>query len=103
MTIRVALERWGRNALARMMGTLLPVRKADAASVREYLRANPSSKILILRPHQGHGDLLLATPAIRALKNTYPTVQIHFLADTYNVIAIKDNSRLHKVWVWDKQ
>jgi ADP-heptose:LPS heptosyltransferase len=101
--MKVALERWGRNALARAIGTFAPVRKTNALAVCETLRTSPSAKILIIRPQQGHGDLLLATPALRALRMANPSVQIHFLADTYNVLAIKDNPRLHKVWVWDKE
>src|ERR1700687_4376105 len=101
--MKVAVERWSRNALSRLLGIVLPVHKADPSLYREFLRSNPFSKILILRPHQGLGDLLLATPVFRALKNAYPSVQIHLLADTYNAKAIQDNPRLDKVWVWDKK
>ena len=100
--MKVRLERWGRNALGRLFGMLVPARKMDPNSVGPLL-SRPDAKILIIRPHQGLGDLLLATPAFRALKASHPSVQIHFLADTYNAVAIRDNPRLDKVWVWDKK
>ncbi len=99
--MKIRFERWSRNALARLLGIFAPAHKMDPRAVAKLLAA-PHSKVLILRPHQGLGDLLLATPALRALKAAYPAVKVHFLADTYNVVAIQDNPRLDKVWVWDK-
>ncbi len=69
----------------------------------QLLQDNPSAKIFFIRPHQGLGDLLLATPIFRALKKAYPSVQIHFMADTYNAVAIRSNKRLDHIWVWDKK
>jgi len=101
--MKVFLERWSRNALSRILGTFAPVKKVTPADVQPLIKKNSSAKILFIRPHQGLGDLLLATPIFRALKKTYPSIQIHFLADTYNAIAIRNNRRLDKVWVWDKK
>jgi len=102
-SMEVFLERCGRNALARLLGILMPIRKASPAEGRELLANNPHAKILFIRPHQGLGDLLLATPIFRALKNAYPALHIHFLADTYNVVAIRGNRRLGRLWIWDKK
>ena len=101
--MKVSLERRGRNVLSRILGIVFPVRKSASAEARELLEKNPDAKILFIRPHQGLGDLLLATPIFRALKKTYPSVQLHFLADTYNTVAIRGNPRLDRHWVWDKK
>src|SRR3982074_504216 len=100
---KISLERSGRNALARTWGLLSRVRKRTPESVRIALQKGEIRKILFIRPHQGLGDLLLASPIFRALKKTYPSVEIHFLADTYNPIAIRDNPHLSRLWVWDKK
>ncbi len=99
----VRLERLGRNVLAFLLGIFFPVRKQLPQTMARDFASNPSPKILFIRPHQGLGDLLLATPIFRALKKSNPSIRIHFLADTYNAVAIRDNSRLDRVWVWDKK
>ncbi len=101
--MKVFLERWSRNVISRVLGVLAPVRKTSPRDVQELLRKNPAAKIFFIRPHQGLGDLLLATPIFRALKKAYPTIQIHFMADTYNAVAIRTNRRLDRIWVWDKK
>ena len=101
--IKIVIERWGRNALSWVLGALIPVGKSSPAQARELLEKDPRAKILFIRPHQGLGDLLLATPIFRALKRAYPSIRIHFLADTYNAVAVNGNRRLDRVWVWDKK
>jgi ADP-heptose:LPS heptosyltransferase len=46
---------------------------------------------------------LLATPIFRALKKAHPALQIHFLADTYNAVAVRGNPRIDRLWIWDKK
>ena len=89
--------------MSRVLGFFAPVGKIDPKDIRTLLQNNPSAKIFFIRPHQGLGDLLLATPIFRALKKTYPSIEIHFMADTYNAVAIRTNQRLDRVWVWDKK
>ena len=101
--MKVFFERKGRNLVARLLGWLLPVHKCPSIQVRDWVRKTSSAKILFIRPHQGLGDLLLATPTFRALKKTYPSIQIHFLADTYNAVAVRGNPRLDRLWIWDKK
>lgn len=101
--IAVSLERLGRNLLAALIGLLYPRAAVTSQDLQAELARSQSPKILILRPHQGLGDLLLATPIFRALQLKYPKLEIHFLADTYNDIAIRHNPYLEKIWVWDKR
>jgi len=99
----VSFERWGRNALARVVGGLFPLKKTSAETVRADWTQGRIRKIVFIRPHQGLGDLLLATPIFRALKTSQPDVQLHFLADRYNVGAVQGNTHLDKIWIWDKK
>src|SRR6185312_8569203 len=99
----IALERRARNALACLIGKIHPLEKITPQTLRAHFEEGRIRKILFIRPHQGLGDLLLATPVFKALKNACPALQIHFLADTYNVIAIGGNPRLDRCWVWDKR
>ena len=101
--MKVFLERKGRNLAARLLGWMAPVHKVPPGDLAEIIRQTSGAKILFIRPHQGLGDLLLATPVFRALKKAYPSIQIHFLADTYNKVAIRGNPRLDRHWVWDKK
>jgi ADP-heptose:LPS heptosyltransferase len=101
--MRVRLERWGRNALAQIIGLAFPLRKTSAEAVRQQWAEGPIRKVLLVRPHQGLGDLLLATPLLRALKTSRPDVQLHFLADRYNVGAVLGNTRIDKLWTWEKK
>jgi ADP-heptose:LPS heptosyltransferase len=99
----VRFERWSRNVLACLVGLFWPVQKIPPEAVRQEFSEKRIRKILLIRPHQGLGDLLLATPIFRALKDSPQRPQLHFLADTYNRIAIERNPRLDKVWFWDKR
>lgn len=99
----VTLERKGRNLLSALIGLLYPRHAVTPEQLQSELSQSPCPRVLILRPHQGLGDLLLATPIFRALQEKYPKLEIHFLADTYNDIAIRHNPYLKKIWVYDKK
>src|SRR4051812_17440090 len=99
----VSIERWGRNVLAQLLGRAMGVKKVTAASVRAEWAQGRIQKVLLVRPHQGLGDLMLATPSFRALKTSRPDVQLHFLADPYNLVAVQGNAHLDKIWTWDKK
>lgn len=101
--MKVSLERQGRNALARLIGLLFPAKKISPQELRREFEQGRIRKILFVRPHQGLGDLLLATPVFRALQNSSPSPELHFLADSYNEVAIRDNPRLNRLWIWDKK
>ncbi len=99
----VSLERRGRNLLARLISFLFPLKSIQTSELHSLLSHPSTARIIIIRPHQGLGDLLLATPAFRALKKRFPQLKIHFLADTYNEIAIRHNPSLDRLWIWDKK
>ncbi len=99
----VSVERWGRNALARVMGTIAPLKPLTPEQLRLEWSQGQLKKILLIRPHQGLGDLLLASPIFKALKDSPQKPAVHFLADTYNYIAVDRLPSLDKIWTWDKK
>jgi heptosyltransferase III len=97
-------ERRARNLLAAVIGTAFPARKTSASTLRADFAAGRIRKVLFVRPHQGLGDLLLASPVFRAVKAALPSGgEVHFLAEDYNQVAIATNPHFSKVWVWEKR
>jgi len=92
-----------RNALAVLIGTLFPLKKASAETIRLDLLKASAPRILLIRPHQGFGDLILATPAIRALTQAFPQSEIHLLVDGYLRPVMEYHARFKTLWVWDKK
>jgi heptosyltransferase III len=101
--MKVQFERWSRNAMSHVIGVLFPAPAAKPETVRAVLQQSPHPKILLIRPHQGLGDLLLASPMFRALKTAFPNAELHFLADNYNYIAVERNPHLARLWLWKKK
>jgi ADP-heptose:LPS heptosyltransferase len=92
-----------RNALSAILGTLFPLKKLTPQDLRAELLAAPAPRILLIRPHQGFGDLILATPAIRALTETFPRAEVQLLVDLYLRPVMEYHTRFKRLWVWDKK
>lgn len=60
-----------------------------------------SKKILIIRL-SSLGDILLTTPLIRAIKNQYPQIEIHFLLKTNFTDSLKLNPYISKIYTLSK-
>jgi len=103
MRIFEGLERSGREILSSLLGKILTVQKINLPDLRVALTREKVRKILLVRNYQGMGDLLCATPVISSLKSQFPDASIHFLANTFNQAAIKNNPGLAKVWAWDER
>jgi heptosyltransferase III len=96
------LQHLSHNTLAWLWGHLRPSPPITTPELLGRLNEGRIRKILLIRPHQNIGDLILATPLFRALKRQYPSVELHFLGTRYNLAAVRDNPRLTKIWTWDK-
>ncbi len=92
-----------RNAIALLLTPSGPAKKLTPAEVRRHMESGTIRKILFIRPQQGIGDMLLTTPLFRSLKESYSSLRLDLLASRHNATAIRGNSRLTKVWVWDKK
>ena len=66
------------------------------------MHLNNREKILIIRL-SSLGDILLTTPIIRTLKNTYPASKINFLLkQKYNDVLVK-NPNLSKIFLYKSE
>lgn len=67
-----------------------PLAKLDPARVRRVLLLNAT----------GLGDLLFSTPAIRALKETYPHIRLDLLAHPRFADLVRHHSALERLWLY---
>src|SRR5262249_54290034 len=54
-------------------------------------------RILVLRP-RALGDVLLATPALRALKRAYPDAALHVAVDDALLPLLRANPHVDRIW-----
>jgi ADP-heptose:LPS heptosyltransferase len=91
-------ERRGKRGLTRVLASVLRAR--GAAPPLPDLRELRS--ILLVRHHNQLGDMLLATPAFRAVRRRAPTARIDLVAGPENVEAVRGNVYLDEVLLYDK-
>jgi ADP-heptose:LPS heptosyltransferase len=60
-------------------------------------------RILIVRQHNQMGDMVCATPAFRALRETYPTARLALVCAPLNFEVVRANPQLDNVFLFDKQ
>jgi hypothetical protein len=97
------IEKKGRTLVAWILGSVSSPRHATPRDLHRGLKEGGIKKILLVRPYQGLGDLLCATPVITNLKATFPGLSIHFLANTFNQAALQGNPGLDRIWAWDER
>lgn len=69
----------------------------------EQLVSSTAKHILIVRPHNQMGDMICATPAFRAIRNTYPDADITLICAPVNHDAVRHNPHVNRVLVFDKE
>ena len=60
--------------------------------------SSPTTILIVLIA--GIGDSVMATKAIRALRNGFPEAEIHFLTSTESAIIARSNPHLDRVWAF---
>jgi heptosyltransferase-2 len=85
--------------LVRLLTGLVETRKVG----RDELLAAPVRRILVIRQHHQMGDMLLAVPAFRAIKETFPGVRIGVVASRLNGGVLANNPYVDEVFVFDKK
>lgn len=64
------------------------------------LRARDPRRIVIVRQHNQMGDMVCATPALRALREAFPRAEIALVCAPINVEVVRHNPHLDRVLVF---
>ena len=66
------------------------------------LRALKPRRILIVRQHNQMGDMVCATPALRAIRETWPEAELALITAPVNVEVVQHNPHLDHVVTFDR-
>jgi ADP-heptose:LPS heptosyltransferase len=91
-----SIERFLKRLLLQIIGLFRSGRKI---SPRE-LPVNRLKRILIVRQHDQLGDLLITTPAIRAVRRRFPNAYIGVVVREYTAPVIWDNPNVDEIIVY---
>jgi ADP-heptose:LPS heptosyltransferase len=92
------LERAWKRVAFRALGVLLP---GGRASHPPEWSARPH-RVLYLR-YDRIGDMIMATPLIRALARSHPTIAVDVLASPTNAIVLAGNPHVRRVMIFDRK
>ncbi len=93
------IERSGKRRLMRVVGGFL---RAKPLTAGEF-KAMRFERILVVRQHNQMGDMMLATPALRAIRETYPHAQIGIVTSTQNRGVLANSPFVDRVFTYDKR
>ncbi len=92
------LERAWKRIVFRVLAGLLPGRR-DRQPPRW---GDGSHRVLYLR-YDRIGDMIMATPLIRAIASSHPTIQLDVLASPTNGVVLSGNPHVRYVWTLDRK
>lgn len=92
-------EKRGKRGLGRLLGRALKARGNPGA----LPDVAALGSILVIRTQNQLGDMLLATPAFRALRARAPQARLDLVASPANVDAVRESTRFDHVYVFDKR
>ena len=93
------LERSAKRGLMRFVGGFLRARRMGV----DEFRAQRFERILVVRQHNQMGDMMLATPALRAIRETYPRATIGIVTSTLNRGVLANSPFVDRVFTYDKR
>ncbi len=85
-----------KRFLLRLVGTIRPYRPYTPAEIP----LNRLKRILVVRQHDQLGDLLITTPAIRALRKRFPDAYIGVVVREYTAPVMWDNPNVDEIIVF---
>jgi ADP-heptose:LPS heptosyltransferase len=92
-------ERSGKRALMGSLGRFLHARPIPV----DEFKSMRFDRILVIRQHNQMGDMMLAVPALRAVRETYPGARIGVVSSTLNRGVLVNSPFLDEVFTYDKR
>jgi ADP-heptose:LPS heptosyltransferase len=92
------LERAWKRVVFRGLGALLPGRRALEAPRWD----SRPHRVLYLR-YDRIGDMIMATPLIRAIARSHPTIEVDVLASPSNAVVLAGNPHVRRVMILDRK
>jgi heptosyltransferase-2 len=93
------IERSGKRGLMRALGWFL---RAPALTLDAF-HAMSFDRILVIRQHNQMGDMMLAIPALRAIRESYPHARIAVVSSTLNRGVLANSPYVDDVYTYDKR
>ena len=93
------IEKSGKRTLARFVALFLRGEQITPERIVEM----DARSILVIRQHNQMGDMLLAVPAFRGLRNRFPDAHIALLAASINTDVMMNNPYIDEVLTYAKE
>lgn len=93
------LERSIKRAVIGVLVRSINTKRLSSTWVREH----PPRRILVIRQHNQMGDMLLAVPAFRAIKESFPGSEIGVVTSTLNRDVLRNNPAIDYLFCYDKR
>jgi heptosyltransferase-2 len=93
-----SFERSGKRGLRRALGSFLHAAPISSDAFRRMR----FDRILVIRQHNQMGDMMLAIPALRAVRETYPGATIGVVSSTLNRGVLVNSPYVDRVFTYDK-
>lgn len=91
-------DRWTKRALQTLVR---PFVRRSPCTLDQIVAERPQ-RILLVRQHNQMGDMLCATPAFRALRQTFPGARFLLVTAPVNDGVVRNNPHLDEVLLFDK-
>lgn len=93
------IERRSKTRLMWLLARFLQAPRLNAS----YFRNGQFDKILVIRQHNQMGDMILAIPAFRALRQSYPGSRIGVVSSTLNRGVLENNPFVDELFEYNKR
>jgi ADP-heptose:LPS heptosyltransferase len=91
-----------RSSKRRFMWVLARMLKARPLEP-DFFRNGRFDRVLVIRQHNQMGDMILAIPAFRAIKNAWPESRVGVLSSTLNRGVLVNNPYVDDLYLYDKK
>ena len=91
-----------RNLKNRLAGLGARLVRRPRLSVAQFQALQPR-RILIVRQHNQMGDMICATPALRAIRTAFPDAELALVTAPVNVEVVRHNPNLDRILTFDQK